>query len=306
MPEDIIAWTNLEETSDADSTWTFGLAPVSLLVTSIQVSNVLDSDGITATLDGCRADTSSAIPAEYHRFLTVYCLFCGKQHKVAVYCGNRFCNVCGKQKRMKVKRHLDAILNCPRKKKRYGWKFITLTIPTSPNLHDSVALLLKSFRKMRQRPEWKSHVDGGAAVIEVTLSKGYWHAHLHMLAFSRYWAILDLSREWRKCSPGYIVGINEVRGNRLTGYLTKYLTKDKIPFNIQMDMSEALKGRRLFFTFGSFYHDERALPKQKPVCPACQHDQFGIMEFELNNFLDRVIRRTNVTTHPPPPLTVAV
>jgi hypothetical protein len=117
-----------------------------------------------------------------------------------------------------------------------------------------------------------------------------------MIVYARYWKATDLSQAWRKSSPGYIVDIRNVKSGRLAHYLTKYLTKADAPYALQLAMSDALHGSRLFFTFGAFYHDERQVPKSKPICPECGATSFVILEFAMRQFYDRVV----AAVHGPP------
>jgi hypothetical protein len=207
---------------------------------------------------------------------------------------------------MRVRRKLNALFAVKRKKNGFGYKFLTLTIPTEPDLAASVKTLIASFRRLRQTAAWKSHVIGGAAVIEIKPSGSFWHAHIHTIIFARYWDLHDISSVWRAVSPGYIINIKQVRNNRLAGYLTKYLTKDEATPELQMIMSAALKGNRLFFTFGLFYHDERLQPRFKPICQNCGANTWGIMEFDFLNTLDHISTLAKAShaktplTHPPP------
>ena len=124
---------------------------------------------------------------------------------------------------------------------------------------------------------------GGAAVIEIKPSGSFWHAHLHMIIWSRWWYTRDLSNEWRRCAPGFIVYIENADGHDLQRYLTKYLSKGDVPEDVQREMSSALKGRRLLLTFGDTAKLERTLPKDKPFCPACGDSRFCLFDL-INRF----------------------
>ena len=194
---------------------------------------------------------------------------CGKTVDVPVYCGNRFCSVCGVARRMRVRNRLEFLSENVDTPRDMGMKFLTLTIPSQPDVFEMVRFLLKSFRKLRQRSFWKKRVDGGAFVLEIKGRPGYWHVHIHIVLMCKFLPFEDLLKIWLGCSGGRGVWIEEIPTNQIVKYLSKYLTKPAVREAELSDVNWALKGLRLFSPFGSWYNLNLQYKKPKAECPEC-------------------------------------
>lgn len=236
-----------------------------LLVPSKQVSN---------------SPTSSPIYDENHtrahQYIDIWCTHCGHKFPVPVYCGFRFCRICSVRRQARVRRRLKWLLNLVKDKRPYCTKHLTLTISNGKDLPVMVKLLIRSFRKMRQRAYWKNHVKGGAFVIEITGNPGNWHAHIHAIIEARYMPWDVLHRLWNLCSGGEGVWISRIPKNKAIAYLTKYLTKSSAPIDTIQEMSAALHGTRLFSPFGRWYAINCTYVAPKPDCPNCEDGDLNI------------------------------
>lgn len=132
------------------------------------------------------------------------------------------------------------------------------------------ASILQAFKKLRKTKSWNYHVNGGAFVIEVTGGAGNWHVHLHVVIEARYYNWTDILKLWKKVSTGQGVWINDLSKQRITGYLTKYLSKSAVSIDDRDDLNAALKGTRLFQPFGSWFALNRKYEKPPSICPKCK------------------------------------
>lgn len=213
---------------------------------------------------------------QHHLFHRIFCTSCGRHFDVPVSCGNRFCSVCSYQRKKRVTRKVNAILAYVRPPAGYTIKFITLTIPNQPDLRPMVRLLVTSFRKLRQRSFWGNRVLGGAYFIQVTGRPGNWHAHLHILAESRYFPVRRLSLLWSKVSPGKIVHIKNVPLVQAVSYVTSYVASTELSTSDSSAAGLELKGFRLFQPFGKWHDICRIAPSGGFCCPSCGDGSFYV------------------------------
>lgn len=169
---------------------------------------------------------------------------------------------------------------------------ITLTVSnSSDNLLDIHREFKESFRRLRQKVNWKHHIRGGIASFELTVDKsGKWHYHAHLLclrkSFDRY-EQADLSEDWRKATrgAGFIVDIRQVHDltegfSEILKYSFKPLDLTKSRFNAERlrQFYELAKRSRLAETFGELYgletsDEETEIEPELEIgspCPACQ------------------------------------
>jgi len=141
-------------------------------------------------------------------------------------------------------------------------RFLTLTQADKPEpLLVSLNRLADSFRKLRQRPEWKQHVQGGTYAIETTFNvvSGTWHVHLHILFDGRFWAQNDISALWLAVTKdSKIVDVRVVADAAITSrYIATYIAKpsglDMWPAARIIEFAQAMHGRRLIHTFGTLH-----------------------------------------------------
>lgn len=222
-----------------------------------------------------------------HLFNTVFCEHCGFQLSVPVYCKNRFCSVCSHHRNRVIRHKLHTFIADRQLRKYDGFKFLTLTIQSQPDLQVMTTELIKSFRRLRQRAFWRKNVRGGAFVVEVKRGKDGWHVHLHIVIESQYLPYKVLLAEWSAVSTGIGVYIKKLHNSQVISYLTKYLTKDQATKADQIYMTEVLKGVRLFQPFGSWHGP---ITKMKPLkfgCPVCTRVDwvFGDRDIWFNGLL---------------------
>lgn len=214
------------------------------------------------------------IEIENHTFRTICCGNCGHEFQVPIYCGDRFCRVCSIPRRMRVRRRLEFLVTHTKKEPGYGLKFLTLTIPSQPDLSGMLEHLVRSFRKLRQRAGWKRRVLGGAFVIECSRSISGWHCHIHALTYSKYISFEYLLKLWLSCSGGRGVFIKQIPSREAINYLTKYLSKPVVPTNYYEEVSTSLKHYRLFQPFGCWMSLLKDFHESKPGCPECGSHTF--------------------------------
>lgn len=141
-------------------------------------------------------------------------------------------------------------------------RHVTLTLKCQPvSLAAQLDRLTASFRRLRHRKFWASHVVGGAAFLEVKLGKNShdWHAHLHILCEGSFIDQRTLCEEWHAVTGDSFITYIEPLGDprRRALYVTKYATKpiDRTVISSTDHLQEAvcaLKGRRLFQCFGTW------------------------------------------------------
>ncbi len=181
----------------------------------------------------------------------------GKEIRLCCWrCRDRCCIPCGTDRartfQANLCTHLDGLP---------ATRFITLTLRHSrTSLADQLDRLHRSFATLRRREQWRNHVTGGVAFIEVKIGDdALWHPHLHVLVSGTWWEHKEISMEWLAVTgDSSIVHVRKVDDNDAQSrYITKYVTKplDATLWADTEKLDEAissLKGRRLAFTFGTW------------------------------------------------------
>jgi len=190
-------------------------------------------------------------------------------------CHDRFCLPCANERSRRTARVISDFI------KPKTLRFLTLTLRnTGQSLADSLARLVASFRKLRNRPYWKQHVTGGASFIEckwIAQSQN-WHPHLHILTEGRFMEREKLKTEWYAVTgDSYVIDIRLIKDTaRAAEYVAKYATKgySSSVFHDQARLEEAvtaLAGKRLMMCFGrwrGFVITDAENPEHwEPVCP---------------------------------------
>lgn len=232
-----------------------------------------------------------------HQYIRIFCTNCAEQHDVPVYCGDRFCRVCNNSRRRNAHDRIDFLVKNARAVSSYRMKMLTLTIPNQDDVGEMITSLLKSFRRMRQRIEWKNKVDGGVFVVEITGRPGNWHAHLHIIMQSRWFSVETLFKLWQACSPGRGVWIDDIPPNRAVAYCIKYISKPSVPDHVLDEVNEGMKGLRLFHPFGSWHNLNLTYKKPPALCQKCG-EQTLIPLAEFTGSWDPFWKEVDL---PPPP-----
>lgn len=259
-----------------------------------------------------------------HAYTILECAECGEQIKIPIWCGDRLCPICAKDRAEKYKNYLrekivfmDITLL---------W-FITFTVRNTPILSDGYNNLRRSIHKLMQRAIWKHNFIGGVHSIETTKNKDRndWHPHQHDLCVSYKeqleipiykgkkiigWKPVtfkrferELRKIWEEITPNHSFEIkikNITSKKRALKELSKYPFK---PSNLK-DWTEANKfefrsfmhNKRNFVTFGSWYGDQTEItPSHCPNCGAENsfiviNESTGLPKYALKkkkDFLDR-------------------
>lgn len=206
-----------------------------------------------------------------HKFIRIMCTGCFKFHDIPVYCGDRFCPICSVPRYLRVRNRLRFLIDNIDPPSGYCLKHLTLTIKNQTDLSLMTSEICKSFKELRKTKSWKSHVNGGAFVIEVTGSPGSWHVHIHAVIEAKYYKWKEIHRLWMKLSSGRGVWIDNIPRGQAVHYLTKYLSKSSITIEGRSELNAALKGTRLFQVFGTWFKINRKYVKPPMRCPDCNH-----------------------------------
>jgi len=172
-------------------------------------------------------------------------------------CRDRLCPLCAHARSAQV---ADRIMTATRNAD--SLRFLTLTIKASEKpLKDQLDRLYDRYREFRRTQEWKRHVRGGIATVEVTRNEttGSWHAHLHVLIDGEFWHQRDIANAWERCTgDSRIVDIRAVRSRvKSARYLAKYASKPpKIshwPPAVIREYAAAIHRRRMVMATGSMH-----------------------------------------------------
>lgn len=204
-----------------------------------------------------------------HEFRRIVCTQCGYSFDIPIACGNRFCDTCTSLRRYRIREKMKSLMKLVHPRKGQTIKFLTLTIPNCKDPRYQLDLLIKSFRKLRQRKYYRSKIEAGASFFEVTGRPGAWHVHLHAIILSDFIPVERLATDWAAVSPGQIVHIKRIPLGAAVAYLTAYAMKSDLPERDQMTVSAALKGRRLFQPFGGWHQMMGQIPAAVVTCKAC-------------------------------------
>lgn len=248
-----------------------------------------------------------------HSFTTFVCCHCGRTLTIPIQCGDRFCRVCSQRRSARIRARLADLHHHVKLKRGFTFKFMTLTIPSGPDLQTQFDLIVKSFRRLRQRKYWRTRVDGGGYVVEVTIGKhGLWHVHIHAIVYSSYLPVRQLSANWSMCSPGQIVHISMISGPQVARYVSKYVSKSLALERRTGYASRVLKGNRLFQPFGSFQNAMQSTKREGHPCDNCGRSEWTWIpdHMTLDQLCDRIgalpAPSASRAPRPPPQLALSV
>lgn len=169
-------------------------------------------------------------------------------------CRNRMCVPCAAARRSQIANNLASF--CESKHVRL--MTLTLAHHNAP-LPDLVTRLWASFKALRKREDWKSHVKGFAAFVEIKWSdrSKWWHVHLHVLCEGVWWGQKELANAWHTVTAdSMIVDIREVKTDEGIRYASKYASKPlalaDIPSEHRVAAIQALHHRRLWLVGGDW------------------------------------------------------
>ena len=204
------------------------------------------------------------------------CSKCGHTRYILHKCGHRLCPLCSyrvTQHRADLLRRLTAKLQHPKQS--------TLTIPTQGIDHEKAFTMIQdAFHSLRRDPIFKK-IKGGAYSYEVVPHESYYHIHLHLLVDSGFIPRQQLFSAWRKRLEVQYASVDIRSGNTPAAreYIAKYPAKNhaiSTDPELICKLYEAIKGRRLFGTFGTWYNydppdedDDNPDQKMQSPCPCC-------------------------------------
>lgn len=211
-----------------------------------------------------------------HRFGTYKCEDCGAVHQYPVYCGNRFCVICGTGRLMQIRKKIREQLDKARKQSSIRISALTLTIPNMWDLKQGIKDLTAAFDRLKRTRFWKEHVRGGVRIMEVTQGvKGDWHPHLHLIIQAKYIDPIQLNYWWGKSRKMKEVKndggtkIREVVDEAAIRYVTSYLSKPGFAEKHMDYVNACIKGLKMFSSFGAFRMLIKHRIRTEHVCKDC-------------------------------------
>lgn len=208
-------------------------------------------------------------PDEAHRKRASNIRLCGSYSEVVRVAGNepklivkrckdRMCPRCSRVNAYKCSKALQEIMQ-----KMPSRRLITLTLKHEAGfLSGQIDRLMSSWRELRRSRDWKANVRGGIYSLEVKLNHANktWHPHLHIIVEGSYFDQKLLANLWERVTGGSrIVDIRAIHDTEVIGnYISKYVTKPSEVVewedDVLIEYINAIRGRRLFHTFGSLHN----------------------------------------------------
>jgi len=244
-----------------------------------------------------------------HDFLTVVCTKCGDYHNVQVPCGYRSCPSCSKNR---VMQRRDYLMNkfsevLSKHDMNHSLRELTLTFKNVKSLsgwidkfHNWITAFRRSFNVNKKLSPY--HIEGGCGNIEITRNRALqnWHIHVHLAIEGNYIPQGVIVDQWRKLTQGMgqIADIRMIKNSIKSAWeIAKYSTK---PHNIKewsynevIEFENAVHGRRLFFTFGSWYGDK--VYQSEKICSKCGAvNSFVILNMIGPEYQDYLINRYGI------------
>jgi plasmid rolling circle replication initiator protein Rep len=215
-------------------------------------------------------------------------LFLGEEGFVEIgkKCNYRICPYCSKNRAWRAYTQFIDFLKTKRIARSIydnGLRHLILTIKNQKDMAEGIDKLYNYFRKFRrskyanEKIKGEKRLRGGLGIIQITRGKdGLYHVHLHFIIDS---AFLDMKshkkkggdpklvREWKRCTGGDgILQVKRVRGYEgALNYVLRYIAGEFEGLSSE-DVAlfyKATFGRRLLFTFGSFYKIKRPKKTKK-------------------------------------------
>lgn len=184
-------------------------------------------------------------------------------------CKDRLCPVCshlrGRQLAARIKHHVRQMSAC---------RFITLTVNNVGfSLDEMCDRLMTAFKELRRSRAWRARVESGIWTVEIKpgTREGCWNVHLHILCDGEYFPQDELSAAWLSATgDSKVCDIRKVHDTKdAANYITKYVAKpgdfEKFSDEEIVDYAAAVKGRRLFGTFGKIHANSEESPKEDNV-----------------------------------------
>jgi hypothetical protein len=180
------------------------------------------------------------------------CKNCGTVEKFPYRCSIKWCPRCAWRIAAKRKTLIElfaAKITQP--------KHLILTAKNFPILTKSRIRKFSVALARLRRLKIFSEVRGGCASLEITNEGNGWHLHAHCLLDVRWLDMERISQVWGKCvgQNFAIVKIKDVRDRDYLKEICKYVVEGselaKWPAEKILEFVSAVKGRRMFFSFGT-------------------------------------------------------
>lgn len=234
--------------------------------------------------------------ADFMEFLRGFEIFENekKEKKVmtqALFCENRFCPICGKNKARKDAVKLGAIMDCLKKEFSQAFLFLTLTVPNckADELSRTITEMNKAFQRLVKRYAFKRLSNGFMRKLEVTFNRKRddFHPHFHVLIsvdrsyfknpkqYLNHFDWLKLWQEAMRDSSIKMVNVKKAKDDVVLE-MSKYMAKDSdFAFSAEVLKAfyENLKGRQLITFSGLFAEMNKAF------------DEGELEEFELGSIV---------------------
>lgn len=205
------------------------------------------------------------------KFATVQrCTTTGEYRVRGSRCRHRFCRRCSMATSLNVADNLAGMIN----KAKLWCSHATLTLKHVPGPPGPIRQrLYECFKKLRNLPIWKRHVEGGAAFCQMHVSKkdGMWHIHFHIILEHHYIKQKLLSNLWWEVTGDSTnVWLERIRDtDSVVREATRYVASpiDKTTAKSTAHLAHAIAachGARLCFTFGSWRGQELHAKRPEP------------------------------------------
>lgn len=221
-------------------------------------------------LENCKLHKNFFIDNEENRFV-----------ELDKRCKSRVCRVCSLIRQMNYFDQFYPYLKKNKIARRInhdGLRLLTLTIKNQKNLTKGIDKIYKAFTKFKRRKyineiitkkEKKKRIRGGIGSFHIKKGIGdktSYNHHIHLIIDSSYLDMKShkktgedakLVREWKSCTgEGGVLDIRKIKDHKGSlYYILNYLSQGFEGFTPKEKaiFFKATSGRRLIFTFGSFY-----------------------------------------------------
>lgn len=193
------------------------------------------------------------------------CAECGKTEILTYRCSIRWCPRCN----WRLARARSEMLTAWTRQIKQP-KHLTLTQRNTDTFtRRTLRTHLKNLQRLRRSKFWKAaNVKGGCLSVEVTNETQGWHLHSHWLIDCRWMDAGKLAVEWGKIvGQDYaIVKVQDARARDYVLQVCKYVVKGNElaawPAEQIHQFVNAIRGRRMFFVFGSLAQKTDAVKLQ--------------------------------------------
>lgn len=206
----------------------------------------------------------------------VCCRDCGSHWWVLHHCDQRVCPVCAARVAIRRSKNMEALAATAK-----APKMLTLTMPRwREDARKGIRKLREAINELR-KTNVLATAKAGAYTIELVKKPDGWHIHAHCIVDCDYIPIKKLIGAWSKCIQhrGAHVRVQGASAKAVQHYICKYATKsgsDGLPLDDIVEWWQAIKGSRLWATWGAWYGKHAAevvaqamAMREQAECPYC-------------------------------------